>query len=95
MTHMTFRKLAASVIFVIALIWITWGIERGAGVSEGTAASILFAVFFIAVLLLYITQLCRLSLRRRRWRNGRCPTCGYDIRATPDQCPECGEVQVW
>jgi hypothetical protein len=37
-----------------------------------------------------LTPLFRWVGRRKREEQGLCPSCGYDLRETPDRCPECG-----
>lgn len=43
----------------------------------------------------FLPAICGTLYKRRRSvekrkRKGLCPSCGYDLRPTPDRCPECG-----
>jgi hypothetical protein len=45
-----------------------------------------------AALILPVARVAPAIVRRRRRQSGLCPRCGYDLRATPDRCPECGAI---
>jgi hypothetical protein len=48
--------------------------------------------WFVALLLAIYPNMRILKHRKRqrRRRAGKCVICGYDLRGSPDQCPECG-----
>ena len=61
--------------------------------SGGFTNYIIMVPLWIPALLLSIApslHVYRWAVRRRRRLQGRCLTCGYDLRASENACPECG-----
>ncbi len=61
-------------------------------VRNGTGWAVSIPIWFCVTmpLLVVLADL----YRRRPLRPGLCTTCGYDLRATPNRCPECGTVPI-
>jgi hypothetical protein len=65
--------------------------RRGAGPSFIIRfLTVPYPIIFALTLLPPALWFRRRRLTLRRANASLCPTCGYDLRATPDRCPECG-----
>ena len=67
---------------------------RSGRICPGKIQSILIPQWFFIVCFGFLPTraVLRWVRKRRRERNALCVNCGYDLRATPDRCPECGKV---
>jgi hypothetical protein len=54
--------------------------------------SLVLATAFLPTLVLIVPLMRNLARETARRKAYRCQRCGYDLRATPDRCPECGTV---
>lgn len=71
--------------------WVDYVVSGTAQVTsrEFTVACWLPALTFAVLPTVWLVRHRR---RARRLRAGLCSACGYDLRASPERCPECGAV---
>lgn len=77
----TFLWLAASVAAGILAVWL---------LTYVPAEIIIGTTLALGVALAFVTFRRADGRRRRRIVSGHCDQCGYDLRGSAEQCPECG-----
>lgn len=61
-------------------------------VSDWRVCRVPYYALLTAACMLPALRLVGVARRLHRRLRGQCRFCGYDLRATPDRCPECGTV---
>jgi hypothetical protein len=96
--RMNVFPLPAASVFTIGLVHGYGG--GGSGKFEFYETGVLGTILVLSLPLLGWLAVTRAGLlwrpyreRRRLWLESHCHVCGYDLRASPERCPECGTAR--
>ena len=82
---------AAALVAAVALVGSLFLLPSTAGNGVFRLFMLTTLVFLVAGSFMLADEERQRALEGKRLKDGRCPACGYDKRATPARCPECGE----
>jgi hypothetical protein len=74
--------------FWLMTMWFTWIQSYMSTGQRLFATGWMTGIAICGLVVLYRSS--KQSLKERRLKSGYCLVCGYDLRSTPDRCPECG-----
>ena len=74
------------------VLWYTDSVP-GPATSQWGMLEISFWWIMIATFFLPFAMFVRMFPIKRKLPQNYCDSCGYDLRATPDRCPECGRIR--
>lgn len=77
-------------LFISARGWRTRGAAEGINYTWRALSFPAYTIFGAPLALIALHRMAGVVIRRRLQRRRVCVACGYDLRASPESCPECG-----
>ena len=79
-------------LLLVAVLWVTAFAGAALAITYGVPRWLSFLLVLGSVMSAIYWFYRPIEVERERKAKGQCVRCGYDLRGTPQRCPECGQL---